>query len=147
MKHFKLLLVALCGLLLASCVPNNKPTFYLHDLQGLWLEDGTEHYVRFTTEQSDEAGYLYGREWDEAEDIHEQDLLDARETLGKPGNGWFKYLFVTDDEELKELHLEDISEAEIPKNYIVTKLTSTTLEYYEKDHKGITFSFQKMVEK
>lgn len=95
--------------------------------------------MRFTTEQSDEAGYLYGREWDEAEDIYEEDLLPH-------GNGWFKYLFETNGN-LTEIHLMDNGGAEIPKVYIVSKLTSTTLEYYEKDHKSISFSFQKMVEK
>ena len=123
---------------MTSCF-NNNPTFYLQDLQGLWQENNTEHFVRFTTEQSDEAGYLYGREWDKAEDIHEEDLLPH-------GNGWFKYLFETNGN-LTEIHLMDNGGAEIPKIYIVTKLNSTTLEYYEKDHKSISFSFQKMVEK
>lgn len=138
-SNLRWLLVAVIGITVCSCNPN-KPTFYLQDLQGLWQENNTEHFVRFTTEQSDEAGYLYGREWDEAEDIYEEDLLPH-------GNGWFKYLFETNNQQLTEIHLMDNGGAEIPKIYIVTKLTSTTLEYYEKDHKSISFSFQKMVEK
>lgn len=138
MKAFRIFCIALLGIAVCSCTPN-APSFNLSDLQGLWQENNTEHFVRFTTEQSDEAGYLYGREWDEAEDIYEEDLLPH-------GNGWFKYLFETNGN-LTEIHLMDNGGAEIPKVYIVSKLTSTTLEYYEKDHKSISFSFQKMVEK
>lgn len=138
MKAFRIFCIALLGIAVCSCTPN-APSFNLSDLQGLWQENNMEHFVRFTTEQSDEAGYLYGREWDEAEDIYEEDLLPH-------GNGWFKYLFETNGN-LTEIHLMDNGGAEIPKVYIVSKLTSTTLEYYEKDHKSISFSFQKMVEK
>ena len=138
MKAFRIFCIALLGIAVCSCTPN-APSFNLSDPQGLWQENNTEHFVRFTTEQSDEAGYLYGREWDEAEDIYEEDLLPH-------GNGWFKYLFETNGN-LTEIHLMDNGGAEIPKVYIVSKLTSTTLEYYEKDHKSISFSFQKMVEK
>ena len=109
----KFLLIAVLGVALASCnMMNNKPSYQLSDLQGLWQENNTEHFVRFTTEQSDEVKYLLGREWDEA-----------------------------------ELHLMDNHGAEIPKEYIVSKLTSTDLEYYEKDKKSNKFFFSKVVEK
>ena len=115
----------------------SQPEYRLSDLQALWLENGTEHYVRFTTEQSDEQKYLYGREWDEAEEVYEEDL--------KPyGNGWFKYLFETTGS-LTEIHLMDNGGAEIPKVYVVSKLTSTELEYYEKDRKNNKFAFSKVV--
>lgn len=117
----------------------NTPEYQLSDLQGLWQENNTEHYVRFTTEQSDETGYLYGREWDEAEDIFEEDLQPQ-------GNGWFKYLFETSGS-LTEIHLMDNGGAEIPKVYVVSKLTDTALEYYEKEQKSVKFYFTKMVEK
>lgn len=113
------------------------PSYQLSDLQGLWQENNTEHYVRFTKEQSDETGYLYGREWDEAEDITEDDLLPK-------GNGWFKYLFETTGS-LTEIHLMDNGGAEIPKVYVVTVLTDTELSYYEKEHKSIKFNFTKVV--
>ncbi len=145
----KLLLLAVLGVALASCSmiggEGNDPEYRLSDLQGLWQEDNTEHYVRFTTENSDETGYLYGREWDEAEDVFEQDLLDSWNKNGVRGNGWFKYQLETKGD-LHEIHLMDNVGAEIPKEYIVSKLTSTQLEYYEKDHKSIKFYFTKMVE-
>ncbi len=139
MKTFRFLLIAVLGIAMASCsmIGNNDPEYRVADLQGLWQENNTEHYVRFTTEQSDEAGYLYGREWDEAEDIFEADLQ-------KYGNGWFKYLLEKTGN-LTEIHLMDNGGAEIPKTYVVTKLTDTDLEYYEKEHKAITFKFRKVV--
>ena len=140
-KSIKLLLLAVVGAVLASCnmFNRNTPEYQLSDLQGLWQENNTEHYVRFTTEQSDETGYLYGREWDEAEDIFEEDLQPQ-------GNGWFKYLFETSGS-LTEIHLMDNGGAEIPKVYVVSKLTDTALEYYEKEQKSVKFYFTKMVEK
>jgi len=146
MKHInKFLLLALVGIALASCNLFNKPTeFQLSDLQGLWQENKTMHYVRFTTENSEETGYLYGREWDEAEDIYEKDLLDFLAEYGIHGNGWFKYKFEKNGD-LTEIHLMDNGGAEIPKVYVVTLLTDTDLSYYEKDHKSIKFSFSKVV--
>ena len=138
-KIYYLALVALVGIAFSSCnmLGPSKPEYRLSDLQALWLENGTEHYVRFTTEQSDEQKYLYGREWDEAEEVYEEAL--------KPyGNGWFKYLFETTGS-LTEIHLMDNGGAEIPKVYVVSKLTSTELEYYEKDRKNNKFAFSKVV--
>lgn len=138
-KSIQFLVLTFVAVALASCDMFNKttPSYQLSDLQGLWQENNTEHYVRFTKEQSDETGYLYGREWDEAEDITEDDLLPK-------GNGWFKYLFETTGS-LTEIHLMDNGGAEIPKVYVVTVLTDTELSYYEKDHKSIKFSFSKVV--
>ena len=139
-KSFKFILIALVGLSLASCnmINKNTPSYQQNDLQGLWEENNTKHYVRFTTEQSDETGYLYGREWDEAQDITEADL--------KPkGNGWFKYQFKSTGD-LTEIHLLDNGGAEIPKVYVVTKLTTDELEYYEKDQKSNKFYFSKIIE-
>lgn len=138
-KSFKFFLMALVGISLASCDMFNKPTYQLSDLQGLWQEHNLDHYVRFTTEKSDEANYLYGREWDEGEGVWEEDL--------KPyGNGWFKYKFETSGN-LTEIHLMDNGGAEIPKVYVVTVLNDTNLEYYEKDNKSKKSSFSKVVEK
>ena len=146
MKHInKILLLALVGIALAGCNLFNKPTeFQLSDLQGLWQENKTMHYVRFTTENSEETGYLYGREWDEAEDIYEKDLLDFLAEYSIHGNGWFKYKFEKNGN-LTEIHLMDNGGADIPKVYVVTLLTDTDLSYYEKDHKSIKFSFSKVV--
>ena len=122
---------------MTSCFGSSEePTFAENDLLGLWQETGTEAYVRFTSEKDDTGEYKYGREWDESEDIFESDLLPY-------GNGWFKYKLVKSD--LTEIHLMDNGGAEIPKIYVVTKLTDTELQY--KDNFGTTHSFDKVIEK
>ena len=148
-KYYYLAICAIVSLTLTGCFGGsgsyNDPSYSLSDLQALWQEDGTEHFVHFTTERSDEYPYYLGLEWDEAEEITEQDLIDAREELGHPGNGWFKYEFKTSGGDLTEIHLMDNEGAEIPKIYIVSRLTSDKLEYYEKDHSSSKYYFSKVV--
>lgn len=148
-KYYYLAICVIVSLTLTGCFggsSNNTPAYSLSDLQGLWQEDGTEHFVRFTTERSDEDPYYLGLEWDEDEGIAEQDLLDAREELGHPGNGWFKYEFKTSDGDLTEIHLMDNGGAEIPKIYVVSILNDSELSYYEKDKENWKYSFTKVVE-
>ena len=40
--------------------------------------------MNFTTEKSDENPYYLGYEWDEADEVMEQDILDARLAAGYP---------------------------------------------------------------
>ena len=139
MKTRTILFSTLACIMIAmtSCFGSSEePTFVENDLLGLWQETGTEAYVRFTSEKDDTGEYKYGREWDESEDIFESDLLPY-------GNGWFKYKLVQSD--LTEIHLMDNGGAEVPKVYVVTKLTDTELQY--KDNFGTTHSFDKVVEK
>ncbi len=149
-KFYYLAICAVVSVVLTGCFgfggsTTDTPSFKLSDLQGYWLENHTQHYVNFTTERSDEYPYYLGYEWDEADEVIEQDILDARADLGHPGNGWFKYDFKTSGGDLTEIHLMDNGGADIPKIYIVSKLTETTLEYYEKDHSTIKYSFEKVV--
>lgn len=149
-KLYYLAIVAMVGLMMNSCgmiggSTTEEPKFKLTDLQARWAQIGTQCYVNFTTERSDEYPYYLGYEWDEAEEVYESDLLSSREQLGHPGNGWFKYDFKTTDGNLTEIHLMDNEGAEIPKIYIVSKLTDTSLEYYEKERPSNKFAFEKMV--
>ena len=126
--------LAIVAMVMISCQVD-KPTFQEADLLGLWQEDGTEAFVRFTAEKDSTGEYKYGREWDESDDMSESDL--------KPyGNGWFKYKLVKSD--LTEIHLMDNGGAEIPKVYTVLHLTEDALEY--KDDRGVTTTFAKVVE-
>lgn len=163
MKNCKLLLfAATIAVVLSSCNPfgGKEPNFQLSDLQGLWLQNGDTtigHYVRFTNEQSNEAGYLYGREWTESDDVFEEDLRYFRvdstyvgdslvlDSVAIPGNGWFKYQLESKGD-LHEIHLMSNDGAEIPKEYVVTVLTSTELVYHEKDKENWKTSFVKVVE-
>lgn len=149
-KYYYLAICVIVSLTLTGCFggssSDNDPSYSLSDLQGLWQENNTEHFIRFTTEQSDEAGFLYGREWHEDEDVIEQDLINSREELGHPGNGWFKYEFKTSDGDLTEIHFMDNGGAEIPKIYVVSILNDSELSYYEKDKENWKYSFTKVVE-
>ena len=130
-------ILTIIAIAMTSCFnTTEEPTFVENDLLGLWQEKGTEAYVRFTSEKDDTGEYKYGREWDESEDIFESDLLPR-------DNGWVKYKLVQSD--LTEIHLMDNGGAEVPKVYVVTKLTDTELQY--KDNFGTTHSFDKVVEK
>lgn len=130
--------LAMVAIAMTSCFGPNPPEvikFKEADLLGLWQEQNTQAYVRFTSEQDDKGEYKYGREWDESEDIFESDL--------KPyGNGWFKYKLIQSD--LTEIHLMDNGGANIPKVYQVLKLTAGELQY--KDDFGTTHTFDKVLE-
>ena len=149
-KSIQFLFLAFVAVALASCDMFNKttPSYSLSDLQGLWQRNNTQEFVRFTTEQSDETGYLLGREWNEDEwydeGSYEDFLIEQRNKQGFPGNGWFKYQFKTTGD-LTEIHFMDNGGAEIPKVYVVSKLTDTDLVYYEKEYPSIKFNFTKVV--
>ena len=149
-KSIQFLFLAFVAVALASCDMFNKttPSYQLSDLQGLWQRNNTQEFVRFTTEQSDETGYLLGREWNDDEwydeGSYEDFLIEQRNKQGFPGNGWFKYQFKTTGD-LTEIHFMDNGGAQIPKIYVVSKLTDTDLVYYEKDYPSIKFNFTKVV--
>ena len=136
MKNFKFLLVALMGIALVSCTPEETQTeFLLSDLQGLWRQDNTQTYFRFTTDQVDgELGYFWGCEWDEAQDWHESDLVFH-------GDGWFKYQL--DENQLLEIHKSDEGWMDIPRRYVLTLLTSTKMSYYTKGYSKEKYHFTK----
>lgn len=162
-KYYFWTVTAIVTLALSSCGQfgggggggNNDPEFRLSDLQGLWLEEiankpNVKHFVRFTDEKAEEAGYFLGREWnaeewDDPDMTAEEYLIWNREQLGHPCNGWFQYQFEVKGD-LHEIHFMDNGGAEIPKEYIVTVLSDTRLEYYEKDNKSRKTYFNKIVE-
>ena len=136
-RILRIALVAMVGALVASCSLFMGPTsFQEDDLIGLWQEDSTEAFVRFTAEKDSTGVYKYGCEWNEGEDVLESDLT-------KYGNGWFKWKLVKAD--LTEIHLMENGGAELPKVYTVSKLTDTELQYKD-DFKNV-HSFQKVVGK
>ena len=63
-KYYYLAICAIVSLTLTGCFGGsgsyNDPSYSLSDLQALWQEDGTEHFVRFTTERSSEYPYYLG---------------------------------------------------------------------------------------
>ena len=140
MKKFVLLALLAVAFIGCNMISPEKPEYRLSDLQGLWQNDQYDTWhVRFTADAADQVNYFWGCEWgDYGDDVTEEDLVFH-------GDGWFKYRL--NEDELLEIHKMDQGWADIPKVYIVTKLTDTDLEYYEKDHKNIKFKFAKVVEK
>ena len=136
----RIALVAMVGAVVASCSLGTEPTFQENDLLGLWKEDDTEAFVRFTSEKDSTGVYKFGYEWDEGDGVFESDRTNID---SKYGNGWFKWQLVKAD--LTEIHLMEYGGAELPKVYTVTKLNDTELKY-EDDFK-VTHSFQKVVGK
>ena len=136
-KIYYLALMALVAVVFSSC-EKKQTVFLLSDLQGRWLEDNTKHYVVFTEESAAdyEAGYLWGYEWDEADNVFEEDVLaDYHE------NGWFVYRL--DKDELLEIHKTGQNWADIPKIYTMVTLTSSKMTYHLKDYKNEKVSFTK----
>ena len=137
--------LAIIAIVMTSCFLNPEPevVFEEANLLGLWGRDkiaGQDSvpvkFVRFTGEIDESGEYKYGRQWDESEDVGESDLQPY-------GNGWFKYKLVKNN--LTEIHLMDNGGAEIPKVYVVVKLTDTELQY--KNELGTVTKFEKIVEK
>lgn len=136
MKAYRFILVALMGILMYSC--KNEPSYYVSDIQAKWLENGTDHYVRFTSDPSNSTGYMWGYEWTSSE-YDESDLFDP--TMYH-GDGWFEYQMEKKGN-LHELHLMSNNGAIIPKEYVISRLTTTEMEYYEDGNKKNKFYFTK----
>jgi len=140
-KIFSWMLIALVGIAFSSCEGFGKKQteFYLSDLQGLWVQDGTQDHSRYTAENAGNVkpGYLWGRSWDEADDVHESDLVPY-------GNGWFMYRLAGN--ELLKIEQMDGEWADIPKRYTLTLLTGSKMTYHPKEYSKEKVSFTKQTE-
>lgn len=118
---------------------------HLYSNGGLWLEDGTQTFFRFTDSIAPRTGYYWGWEWDEAEDIYEADVIADKDNTG---NGKFYYTIKTGspNDVLEEIELMNISSAQGTLQYGVTKLTEDELCYYNKDNTSETHTLHKMAE-
>jgi len=105
----------------------------------LWLEEGTQHYVRYLPESV--STYEWGKEWDEAQGVYENRLVNY-------GNGWFKYglKYIDNQNKLTQINMMDNGGADIPQVYIVTVLTGKRLEYYHSEDKKDKHVFNKVSE-
>ena len=126
---------------MSSCSMFKKDTFSETDLFGYWQEDGKEAFLRFTNEKNETGENTdykyYGYEWDESEGTMESDIQ-----ADKHGNGWF--LWKVEKTALNELHLMSNGGALIPKNYTITKLTDSELQFQDDFGKH---SYNKVVSK
>ena len=132
------LLIVLAAVLVGC--NKNEPEYQLSDMQGLWQENGTEHFMRFTEESANDlkAGYLWGYEWDEAEGTEESDLFEPNMYHG---NSWFMYRL--DGEGWHQINKMNNNWADIPQDYTITTLTSSQFVYYKKGYKNEKQSYTK----
>lgn len=89
---------------------------------GKWQHHIDTLWFRVYTTEPAEDDFCWGREWNEAEDIYEEDLTPY-------GNGWFKWKKT--DNEVIEWHSTDNNSAAIPYQYKVVNLDDTELLYKE----------------
>jgi len=91
-------------------------------LLGHWVCNERPTWHRIYTDEYSGNGYYWGKEWDEAEDVSEEDLIDY-------GNGWFEWKM--DGNDVLELATTDMSEARVPFIYTIKKLSDKDLVYIE----------------
>lgn len=138
-KSLKWALLFGVGMVLASC-QQTVDNFQKSDLYGTWQAVGTQEYVCFLSAEKDtiDGDYLYGYEWDEADETEESDMWNPS---SYHGNGWFKWML--QQAELTEIILMSNKGAEFKEIYTVNVLNSTELKYtdkYKRQH-----SFNKVV--
>lgn len=81
----------------------------------------TDWYRVYTTEPAGDD-FCWGREWNEAEDIFEEDLIPY-------GNGWFKWKKT--DKNMIEWHMTDNNGADIPFEYYMLNLDNQEMCFKE----------------
>lgn len=94
-----------------------------------WINADNEQWHKVYFDDYDADGYFWGKEWNEAEDVHENDLLFH-------GNGWFRWKI--DGKVLSELHCMDQNSLNVPKSYYFKYSNSNELyliDAYFKDNK------------
>lgn len=91
-------------------------------LLGHWICVDQPSWHRIYTDEYSGNGYYWGKEWDEADDISEADLIDY-------GNGWFEWKM--DGNDVLELATSDMSETRVPFIYTIKKLSDKDLIYIE----------------
>ena len=91
-------------------------------LLGHWVCADQPTWHRVYTDEYSGNGYYWGKEWDEAEDVTEADLIDY-------GNGWFEWKM--DENDVLELATSDMSDTRVPFIYTIKKLSDKDLIYIE----------------
>ena len=89
---------------------------------GKWQHTVDTAWYRVYTTEPAEDGFCWGREWNEAEDIFEEDLMPY-------GNGWFKWKKT--DKYVLEWHVTDNRGAAIPYEYTIIDLNEQELYFKE----------------
>ena len=81
--------------------PNANPL-----IVGKWKNDAIPQWFKVYYDDYDEDGFFWGKEWNEANDVYEDDL-------NYHGNGWFRWCLK--GKQLMEIHKMDVQNVPIPK--------------------------------
>ena len=125
MKNLKLISLAIIAVTaiivsMSSCSPDKDVEFDKTFLYGKWQEANTKNFEVYN---EDGTGYT----WDEADDVTEAEAQHFTWTL--------------EAEILTHIHIMEMG-GNVPKKYIVTKLTPTELTYEDDFGKAHTFNKQ-----
>lgn len=120
--------------------PTDRGGYYEEEIQhadplivGKWQNTHNAGWYKVYYDDLDEDTQMFwGKEWNEAEDVHEDDLKYH-------GNGWFRW-----EKKGKALHeyaTMDARDVPIHKEYTIHLSSSDSLVYYEKAYKQNFFRF------
>ena len=103
---------------------------------GKWQNsDNPQWYKVYYDDYDDEERLFWGKEWDESEDVHEEDL-------NYHGNGWFRW--EKKGNSLYEYATMDARDVPIAKRYILLFSSKDSLAYCEQEHKQYCFHFSRV---
>jgi len=104
---------------------------------GQWQnKDNPQWYKVYYDDYDEGTGKFWGKEWNEAEDVLEEDLKYH-------GNGWFRWEIK--NKKLHEYSTMNTRDVPIHREYKIRLSTSDSLVVFEPDYKHIIIRFGKMV--
>lgn len=107
-------------------------------LVGKWQNTINPQWYKVYYDDYDDEGYYWGKEWNEADDVQEEDL-------NYHGNGWFRWK--KDGKQLIEMHTMDVQDVPIPKIWNVKHLThrepNDSLVMIDPNRKSQTLTFRR----
>lgn len=102
---------------------------------GRWTNTSNPQWHKvYYDDYDEEAEMFWGKEWNEADDVQEEDLRYH-------GNGWFRWN--KKGKELREFSTTDVKDMSIARIYVLQLSSSDSLVYYERDYKRDIFRFAK----
>ncbi len=100
---------------------------------GKWQNrDNPQWYKAYYDDFDEDKQMFWGKEWNEAEDVFEQDLTYH-------GNGWFRWR--KEGKTISEFSTMDIRDVPVCNDYIIKILSADSLVYIKSAHKKVVYRF------
>lgn len=103
-------------------------------LVGEWVNVDNPCWHKVYYDDPDEEDGYWGKEWNEQDDVHEEDLVWHK-------NGWFRWR--TSKRQLLEIAQVGMKDTQIPKLYAIVAITDTLLVYANPDCPERRFTFRR----